>query len=151
MEGHISVTPQQARKLSRLSLSNHKRKVRHRQRPDESSKGNHEKRDVGCDLNSQTQPLSIGSDITTKQVQRQIAGVSNEGRVSCMECEKAHDYTSIQDDKSKNNTPEVPVPFKYKDSAYVQNLAEIAHDILNDDRWSVEGKPLFQWRSGESK
>jgi len=37
----------------------------------------------------------------------------------------------------------------YKTSAYVQNLAEIAHDTLHDARWRVSRKRLFQWELGD--
>ena len=37
----------------------------------------------------------------------------------------------------------------YKTSAYVQNLAEIANDILHDARWRVSSKRLFQWELGD--
>lgn len=37
----------------------------------------------------------------------------------------------------------------YKTSAYVQNLAEISYDILNDTRWRVSGERLFKWEYGD--
>lgn len=37
----------------------------------------------------------------------------------------------------------------YKSSAYTQNLAEIAFDILNDARWRSSNKRLFQWEYGD--
>lgn len=38
---------------------------------------------------------------------------------------------------------------RYHESAYVQNLAEISHDILNDIRWHVSGERLFRWEHGD--
>lgn len=46
----------------------------------------------------------------------------------------------------------VPKPFSARRSAYVQNLAEICHVILNDQRWKTEGiarKQLFAWERSE--
>lgn len=39
----------------------------------------------------------------------------------------------------------------YQNSAYVQHLAEICHDILHDERWKTieDKKRLFQWESGD--
>jgi len=37
----------------------------------------------------------------------------------------------------------------YRESAYVQNLAEICHDIMHDARWRTSSKRLLQWEYGD--
>ena len=78
MEEHISVTPKQPRKFSRLSLSNHKRKRHHRRRPEKSNNDNNELRNEGCDLNSQIHSHRNGSETIEKQGQNQTVVVSGE-------------------------------------------------------------------------
>lgn len=43
------------------------------------------------------------------------------------------------------------VSFTHRSSAYVQNLAEICHTMMNDRRWRIgdEMKPLFGWECGD--
>ncbi|KAI2489475.1 phosphodiesterase I [Fragilaria crotonensis] len=67
----------------------------------------------------------------------------------------------VDDDESKRLTsadvlpsPNTGLPmssFTHKSSAYVQNLAEICHTIMNDRRWRIGHgmKPLFAWEYGD--
>lgn len=53
--------------------------------------------------------------------------------------------------EANGNETETKTSFRltYKNSAYVQNLAEISYDILNDARWRVSGERLFRWQYGD--
>ena len=54
--------------------------------------------------------------------------------------------------KDEDQKPASEQTYTFQSSAYVQNLAEICHTILNDARWRVEGaaqKRLLAWENGE--
>ena len=143
MEELIAVTPKQSRKLSRLSLSNHKRKKRCHQRFDDSD----DKIDEDHEFTGQTNGRDLNLESANKRDETVSDGIKN--YYECTEDEKAQVKTPSYDDNSSDTANIFKV--SYKHCAYVQNLAEISHDILYDSRWSVEGKSLFQWESGESK
>lgn len=64
------------------------------------------------------------------------------GTLSCCSSPNDGDNSQAKDGIFKST-------LSYKTSAYVQNLAEIAHDILHDARWRVSSKRLFRWELGD--
>ena len=89
--------------------------------------------------------------------------LSSDDEESCQEiskaaCNRPQQEASLPDDASFNKpaaTAEAAAGIEeskglsYKTSAYVQNLAEICHDILHDARWRTSSKRLFQWELGD--
>ena len=139
MEPIISVTPKQSRKLSRLSLSNHKRKKRHHQRFDNSNEN--------TDDDEFTAQITNVGDSNSKptNLRQETISLGIRTQSTCSIDEKYGEEREFCD--NNENIFEV----SYKHDAYVQNLGEIARDILHDNRWSIAGNPLFQWENKESK
>ncbi len=69
--------------------------------------------------------------------------ISKEAPNNTKRLSTTHESTELKEKRKKIIT--------YQNSAYVQHLAEICHDILHDERWKTieEKNRLFQWESGD--
>ena len=96
-------------------------------------------------VDSQSSTSMISSTIS-QMAPKELTTISDARRIEVMP------VSNQVETPTRPTTSTAEKPFSFRSSAYVQNLAEICHTIIHDQRWKTEGitrQPLFVWENGE--